>query len=115
MGKANLSCLKRNVHLLRAIEKGSKNRKKNIVCNADDDLCRALCECAANIIYENVPIADWRKEKLSHHKRLLRDLANPKLPISKKREAIQSGGFISLLPSLIAPVLSLLGSVLNPA
>ena len=89
--------------------KTQKNAKlrKAIIDNSDNDLVCTLCECALNILQENVAVTPQQKTQLRKYKKHLRALASKKVTMTKKRKVLQTGGFLS---ALLAP----LGTVLLP-
>ena len=106
------SHIKRNMDLLRYLAKA--NRKSLPVVNAiiktaDKSLIDSLCECSLNTLCGNVPLKPTEKRRLRCHKDKLRTLASKKTSITRKRRALQSGGFLS---SLLVPALTILGSLL---
>ena len=84
---------------------------KKIIRAADKDLVKTLCECSLNVLKGNVSISSRQKKRLSHHKKGLRELTQPKVSLKKKKVILQRGGFVGallagLLPALLTPILS---------
>ncbi|KAF4532663.1 hypothetical protein B566_EDAN002898 [Ephemera danica] len=89
------------------IAKARPDLRKTLVQMADEDVIRAICECADNTLKGHVNLTSVQKRRLARYKKTLRRLVKRGEGWKKKRDLIlQSGGF--LLP-LLAPVL---GSVL---
>jgi hypothetical protein len=72
-----------------------------------DELLKCLSECAYNVINKNVPLNDAQLNKLSKHKKIVRELACRKSTLKSKRRKVlnQKGGF---LLALLAPVITAL-------
>lgn len=85
------------------------NRHKNIklhkanIANADADFLCCLAECAYNIIKVNVPLSAVYKRNLQKYRTYLRKLSKKKTSVKKKKEILQTGGFLS---ALLAPLAS---------
>lgn len=97
--------------LLSGKEKNTTKRKKLIKACCDTNFVKAIAECCWNIINGRVPLSHKNKQQLGQHKQLLRRLGDKSTPNSKKRTALQSGGFASLLPLIVGPVASVLASL----
>jgi hypothetical protein len=100
--------LKRQVHLFHILSKASPTQRKAILKTTTDEQIKSLCEICQNILAGNlrkVPL-----KKLKSHKRVIRQLADRKIAIAKKRNLVvnQKGGF---LPLILNGVLSLLGEL----
>ena len=94
----------RQVQCMRPVER----RKFLKTCGSDFVHC--ICECVHNLLKGNVPLTPCQFKKLSRRKRVLRELANKKTSVAKRRKIIQKGGFAFLLPAIAAIVSSFLGS-----
>ena len=97
---------------LKLLKKASSKVRKKILKNCGKNLLCCLCECAKNVLKGNVPLTKPQKSKLSRFKKKLRNLASKKTRVTIKKKLVQSGGFLG---ALLTPVLSLLGSLLNPS
>jgi hypothetical protein len=84
--------------------------RKQILNKCNKEFVKCLCECAHNVLKGNVPLTPAQKQKLSRHKKNLRQLALKKTAVTKKKKILQSGGFLG---ALLTPILSLLGGLLN--
>ena len=102
-------CMKRNASLLRLLQKLKPNALKAVMKVAPPDLIKALSECGLNVLKGNVKLNPAQKKKLCRYKNKLRALAIKKTSMKKRKEILQSGGFIG---ALLTPVLSVLGSLL---
>jgi len=59
--------------------------------NADNDFVKCLCECAKNIIKENVKLTALQKSKICRRKQLFGKLVLKKTQLKEKRKIVQSG------------------------
>ena len=96
-----------------AQERDIKKRRQLIKACCDNNFIKAIAECCWNIVNGRVRLTHQCKKQLCRHKLILRQLADQKNNLKKKKIVIQGGGFASLLPLLIAPVLSGLSSLLK--
>lgn len=103
--------LKKHFAKLTLLKEASTKQRKHILKNCNKNLLCCLCECAKNVLKGNVPMTNPQKSKLGRFKRRLRNLASKQTRIKIKKKIVQTGGFIG---ALLAPVLSLLGSLLSP-
>ena len=102
-----MACVRKHAAMLQMIAKARPDLRKTLVKMADEDVIRAICECADNTLKGHVHLTSVQKRRLARYKKTLRRLVKRGEGWKKKRDLIlQSGGF--LLP-LLAPVL---GSVL---
>jgi hypothetical protein len=101
-----------NAELLHALAKAKLKMCKCIIEGADKDLVDALCECALNVLYGNVPLTKEHKTRLAKHKNSLRELvSHPRQNQEKKKTILQKGGFLA---ALLAPlVTSVIGPILG--
>ena len=88
--------------------------QKRIIKSAPDSIIKGICNAAFNI-QQNPDIKLSKKEKSLFRKYKLKigKLTHPRIPISKKRKIIQTGGgpfLIALVPALLSTALSTLGS-----
>ena len=101
--------LRKHTHMLKALGSASPKLKNVIIKEADKDLISALCDCANNILKGNVPLSQRQKLCLNRHKHLMRKLTQRK-SLAQKKKILQTGGFLG---NLLAPVLGVLGTILN--
>ena len=83
-----------------------KKRQQILKALCDNDFARAICECCWNVVNKRVKLSPKSQKQLGKHKKILRNISNKSLSLKKKKALIQSGGFASLLPLLIGPVIS---------
>ena len=100
-----MAYLNKHRETLLVLTKARPHLVKKIIQSADKSLIFALSECALNILNGVVPLTPAKKKKLAKFKENLRALSKKKNSLRNKREVIQTGGFISLLASVIAPLL----------
>ena len=86
----------------------SKQKKRWIKKNLDSEFVYCLCECAKNLLKGNVPLTLAQKKSLSRRKKELRELARKKVNLKKKKQIVQSGGFLG---ALLGPIISVLGGL----
>ena len=116
MAKQKTGRLKRNIHLLKALHKSGPAKRKEILQTGGADFMQCVCDCARNVLNGNVPVSAAKLQKLAIHKRVLRKMADPNIPLKQKTKAIknQTGGFFgALLPALLGPVLSAVSSLVR--
>ena len=106
--------LRKNGPTLRLLQKAPAPLQKRILDKASSELIRYLCDCAHNVLQGNVNISRHHKQKLKPHKTKLRKLANRKVALKAKQRIIQKGGFLPILLSALAPVISgVLGTLIK--
>src|SRR5580698_7545199 len=92
-------------------------QKKLLIKSATSDQINAICECAFNILRQNVQLPDRILNVLRkpQNKKLIYQLADRKVSIPKKKKKLvnQVGGAFPLL-ALLAPIVgSLVGSLIS--
>jgi hypothetical protein len=117
MVQRRASRLKRNFHVLKALYNSKPSRRKQLLASADRDLVHSLCDCSKNVLNGNVPLSSGRKKQLKRHRKLLRTLASSATPFGTRSRIIkkQKGGFLPLLPALLAPILGIVGNLIGDA
>jgi len=104
--------LKRNLSILDVLNKTTKNQRKAFIDTATRDQLMCICDCATNILNENIPLTPKQYKELEKYQTLLRylsDTKNYRRDPEKRKYINQSGGF---LPLLLAPILGAAGSIL---
>lgn len=93
-----------NKHFLHILKNANPQLRKNILRNSNPGLIKALCEICTNTLNGNMIISKSTKVRLKKYKKTLRNLASPKVKLTRKRNIlIQKGGFLPvLLGSLLA-------------
>lgn len=86
--------------------KDKRKRRQLVSACCDKDFIQAIVECCWNVVNKRVHLSPSVKNNLSKHKQTLRDLSNKSTPTKKKKSLIQSGGFASVLPFLLGPIIS---------
>ena len=96
--------LKSQLHFLHVLKDAKPQARRALLTSADDDLIKAIVECAINTLNGNHKLTEEDKGKLSKYKNRLRALVNPKISFKSKRKLlIQKGGFIvPLLTSILS-------------
>jgi hypothetical protein len=101
--------LKRNAPFLKLLYKSSPNIRKKLLRNhCSPDFIDCICECAKNVLKGNVPLSSTQKEALRRRKRILKHLSLKKTSRKKRKQLIQSGGFLG---ALLGPIISVLGNL----
>jgi hypothetical protein len=104
--------LERNISLLDLLNKTGKTQRNALINTATRDQIQCICDCASNILDENIKLEESDLRKLRRYQNFVRYLANKNGNLEKKKLIIQHGGF---LPALLTPILSLAGSLLIDA
>jgi hypothetical protein len=102
--------LQRNLTLLDLLSKTSKTQREALIKTSTRDQLQCICDCAINILKENIQLTDEQFKKLKRFQKQLRYLANSDDNIEDKRLVIQKGGF---LPILLTPILSAAATILT--
>ena len=97
--------LKKHRETLLVLTKASPQLIKTIIKTASPSLIQALSECALNILEGNITLSPTQKRKLVRFKDNLRFLAKKRASIKKKKEILQTGRFVGILASLVAPLI----------
>ena len=85
--------------------------RRRLLANADGELIKCICQCAAKVLDGSVNITKQEKRKLKKYKRILRQLRERKKSLSIKKKAIvQTGGgfLLSLIPAVVGALASLI-------
>ena len=104
--------LKRNASTLKPLCGAKPSLRKAVVEKFKEDLIRCICDISFNVLKGTASISQQHKNQLAKHKSSLRRLVDSKLPLEKKREIIQSDGFVS---ALLGAAISILGSLFGLA
>ena len=106
--------LRKNGPTLQLLQNASTPSRKRILDKASPELICCLCDCAHNILQGNVTLSRHYKQKLRQHKTKLRKLANRRVALKTKKPLFQTGGFLPLLLSALAPVITgVVGSLIK--
>lgn len=102
--------VKKHSEMLRFLGNANPTAVKAVLKTASPDLIQTLCECCHNVLKGNVRLNQRQKNQLRRHKLNLRALVAKKTSLKKRRQILQTGGFIGLL---LKPVLGALKGLLN--
>jgi hypothetical protein len=107
--------LKSQLHFLHLLKDAKPQARRALLTSANDDLIKAIVECAINTLNDNHKVTKEDKGKLSKYKNRLRALVNPEISFKNERKLlIQKGGFIfPLLTSILSGVIGSLISGSN--
>lgn len=103
--------VKRHVHLLHLLSNANPQQRKAILRTASTEQIKTICEICQNLLSGNIPIA--KVQKLRSYKKVIRQLADKKIPISKKKKLFINQSGSGFLPLIIPSVLKLLGGLLG--
>ena len=103
MGKAQL---KKHLPLMEYLVKGKPKIKKAIIEESDAEVMKVFCECAKNTLNGNVQLSPAQYKKLQRYKSHLRQLADKKVGVRKKKAILQKGGFLGALLGAVLPTLA---------
>lgn len=113
------SRVRRHEAVLRVLAKAKPRLVREIIRPAKRDLIDTICECALNVTHGNLPISAAHKKKLKRYVRAMRYLSKKKIgPLRKRKEIIQTGGFVgallaAIIPSLLTTAVSALGKAIT--
>ena len=107
-----MSRLQSQLHFLHVLKDAKPQVRRALLASADDELIKAIVECAIKTLNWNHKLIKEEKSNLKKHKNRLRALTDPKISLKSKRKLLaQKGGFIvSLLASALSGVI---GSLIN--
>lgn len=114
MNKKSKSRLERHRLTLQHLARSNiKNKtRQNIVKEGGKDLRSCICECALNVLKENVPLSKNQWIKLKRLRKPIEVLASKRVPVKKKKTIIQQKGG-RLFPLLFTPIIkALAGAVI---
>lgn len=101
-----MSVSKKHLPLLKYLAEGKPRIVKAIIKESDPEVMKAICECAHNILRNNVPMSSSQFKKLKRHRKHLRLLANKKVSTARKKKILQKGGFLGGLLSVAIPAIA---------
>ena len=97
--------------ILRTLSKSKPGILKRQLKHLSPSVIKILKIFSKNVYKGNVSLTNQQKQKLTRHKRCLKELALSKTSLKKSRKLLQKGGFLS---ALLAPIASMLiGPVLK--
>lgn len=106
--------VRKHLPLLKWLSTASPKTTKAVLKVADAEVLNCICECCLNVLKGNVPLSPAQKRRLSKCKGVLRQLGGPRsLSLKKKRQLVQSGGFLGALPIMMRLVLPLVAGALS--
>ena len=84
-------------------------------CCRHPGFVRTLREGVKNVLNSNIPITPQVKRRLAKQKNVLRLISQRRTSATRAKELMQRGGFIQLLPALLPPIITTLGSIIGRA
>ena len=101
--------LKKYCHLIRVFSKLDPKTQENILKKPDKDFIRLISEICFNIQKKNVILKDSDVKKLKKFAKYIKLFQSKSVSVRKKRSHILKGaGFLPVLFSVIAPLLTAL-------
>ena len=99
--------LKSQLHFLHVLKDAKPQARRALLAFADDELIKAIVECAINTLNGNHKLTIDENSMLKKYKNRLRALVNPKISFNSKRKLlVQKGVFIvPLLASVLSGVI----------
>ena len=105
--------LRRNLPALKVLKQAKPKLRKAILSAADKDLFQCICECCLNICKGSVSLTPGQKAQLCKHSKTIRQLADRKVSLKKKKQLLQQRGGAAFLPALIAPIVSIAAGLIS--
>jgi hypothetical protein len=93
--------MKRNMEHLKKVKKADSSTRKKMLKKTD--LLQCICECALNILKDNVPLKQTQFKKLRRHRHEIKKLASKLVQQKDNQKIVQNGG--GLLSDIITPTL----------
>jgi hypothetical protein len=101
---------------LNYLTRSNPKESRKIIRNGSGKLIKVLCNACLNAQRGNIHYSPYHRKLISPHSKFINDLTSKKLTLNQKRDRIsksKSGsGFLAILPHLIGPVVSTIGSFL---
>lgn len=94
--------IQKNLFLISNFEKLNKQQRREFLRYINADQLKFLSELCINLLNQNIRINNDSKKKLKTHRFKIRKLADRRVPLKKKKEIIQVGGFVGVLLSALA-------------
>jgi len=99
--------IRSNYSILELLKTAKPKLRKAILLNCGPDLLKSVGECALNVLRGNVRLTSCSRRKVRKHRGQLREIADKRVSIAKKRKIIvQRGGFLLPLLSAVLPALA---------
>jgi hypothetical protein len=97
--------IKKQGSLLMGMLQAPPQFRKKMIQHAPKDLIYCIAECCQNVLKGNVSLTSRQKQQLKCKRHQLRQLADRKVSVPKKKKILnQQGGFLPLLA--LAPTLA---------
>ncbi len=115
MAKTKMTKLMRSCYpILDHVNRQPPAFRKQFIEKCGRNVIDCCCEIARNIINKNVPLTEDQLRKARCHCDKLRELARVNTPLKRKRQILQTGGFLlMLLGPIIGVVSNLLGGLFS--
>lgn len=100
-----MASVKKYLPVLKLLNDGTPDCRRNIIQHSDLDLINTLIECVYNTLKGNIPLKRSEISKLKAFKKVLRKLFRKGGGLKNARKIIiQSGG--AFLPALLSPIVA---------
>lgn len=97
--------VKKYGHLVLGMAKAPPAYRKKMIQEAPKEVIQCVGECCSNVLKGNVPLTPSQKTKCRSKRQHLRQLADKKVSIQKKKRILnQKGGFLPLIA--LAPLIA---------
>ena len=99
--------LKTNQPFLHLLARSGAKRRKSLLKQATKEELTTLFEICLNILQGNIPLSSYMHKKLKRAQNTLRQLADKKISITRKKKVVnQKGGFLGTVASIALPLLA---------
>ena len=95
---------------LEALHKAGAQVRRSVLSRGKREIVLVLVECARMLIRNKRRLTEGQLRKLRAKTEQVYDLINPRTSLARRRQILQTGGFIG---ALLSPVLSLLSPILR--
>ena len=104
--------LKSQLHFLHVLKDAKPQASRTLLVSTDDDLIKAIVECAINTLNGNPKLPKDEKSKLNKFKNCLHTLIDPKIIFKcKRKRLIKKGGLLLHCSEVFCRVL--IGTLIN--
>lgn len=100
--------LKKQAAVMKMLSLSKPAATKAILKTASPDLVHVLTECCLNVLKGNVSLTPRQRKNLARYKRIMRQLSRKSMPLKKKKQLLQTGGFLQYL---LKPIVGLLSNL----
>jgi hypothetical protein len=103
--KSKQPLIRKHGKMVLALTEAAPQYRKKLIREAPKGLVDCISECCHNVLKGNVHLSEAQKRHLHSRRQQLRQLADKKVPVHKKKIILnQKGGFLPLM--FLAPLLA---------